>query len=341
MTTRISAAELTALSNAALTRHGLSEADAETTSRILVDADMMGLPTHGVVRLDPYTARLRNGAADPNARPALDQRAPSLALVDGKDATGPVVAQLALDAAFEMTAETGIAYVGCRTSNHCGALAPYGLQACEKGYVMMCGTGASPTMPPFGGTGAVIGNNPLCMAAPCPEAPHFLLDMAMSVVARGKIRKAIAEGTSIPEGWAVDKDGKPTTDPVAANEGFLIAVGGHKGSGLSMAVDILSDLICGATFLTGIASWTDDITAKQGLGHFFLLIDPARLIGREAYDARMGEFQSIIRGTPPADPARPVLMPGELEQTAMAAARRDGIEINDKLLAEVRTLAGA
>jgi LDH2 family malate/lactate/ureidoglycolate dehydrogenase len=332
---------LTALSNRALERAGLNPADAAITSDILIKADMIGIPTHGVVRLSSYTGRLRGGAVDAAAKPAVDMRAPSLAIVDGQNGLGPVVAMVALESAMQMAAETGIAYVGCRSSNHLGALVPYALKACEAGYLMMAGTGASTTMPPFGGAEARIGNNPLCIAAPCPTAPHFILDMAMSVAARGKIRAAHVEGRPIPEGWAVDALGQPTTDAGKALDGFLIAVGGHKGSGLSMAVDILSDVLSGARFLTGITSWSGNNTTSQDLGHFFLLIDPTRLIGTDRFNDAMNEFQGIVRSTPPADPAVPVMLPGEREQAMLQDSMIKGVPVSEKTLDEVRALAGA
>lgn len=340
MTTRIDKATLMALSNRALARAGLSPEHAETTSQVLVQGDMMGIPTHGVIRLTPYTERLKHGGVNPKAIPKIDQRAPSLCIVDGQNALGPVVANAALCQAIEMVKETGIAYVGCRSSNHLGAMVPYALQACQSGFVMLSGTSASTTMPPWGGAEARIGNNPMCFAAACPKEPHIILDMAMSVAARGKIRGAQAAGQAIPEGWAVDKTGKPTTDASEALEGFLVAVGGHKGSGLSMAIDVLSGVLSGAKFLTGITSWVGNNDTAQELGHFFILIDPARLIGKENYEAAMNEFCEIVHTTPAADPATPVILPGEREQTRIADALAHGIELNVKVLEDVRRLAG-
>lgn len=328
------------LSNQALQRAGLSAAHAQITSEVLVQGDMMGIPTHGVIRLTPYAERLKHGGVNARATPLVDQRAPSLCIVDGQNALGPVVANAALMQGMAMAAETGMAYVGCRSSNHFGAMVPYALQACDAGFVMLSGTGASTTIPPWGGAEARIGNNPMCFAAACPEAPHFILDMAMSVAARGKIRAAQAAGDAIPPGWAVDKSGKPTTDPTEALEGFLVAVGGHKGSGLSMAIDILSSVMSGAKFLTGVTSWVGNATTAQELGHFFILIDPTRLAGKEAYEGAMREFCEIVHSTPRADPNMPVILPGEREQACMANALVNGIELNATVLEEVRRLAG-
>ena len=340
-TTTIAVDSLMSLSNKVLVAAGLPPEDAAAAAPVLVEGDMMGIGTHGVGRLPGYCERIRIGGIAAKAEIAVDRRAVSLAIVDGGNALGPVVGARALEAALDIVSETGIAYVGCRNSNHFGALAPYALRACEAGFVSIMGTSASTTMPPWGGAEARIGNNPIGFAAPCRGEPHFILDMAMSVAARGKIRAAQAAGKPIPEGWAVDAQGQPTTDPSAALAGLLIPFGGHKGSGLSQAVDLLSGVLSGARFLTGVSSWVDKPEAPQGLGHFFLLIDPERLIGREAFQSAMDEFRTIIAGTPPADPAEPVLLPGQREQTLRARALREGISIDANLLDDLRRLAEA
>jgi ureidoglycolate dehydrogenase (NAD+) len=251
-TERIDVTSLTELATDAFRHAGVSAEDARISSRILVEADMMGLGTHGVVRIPSYLERMRLGGVDPQAVVRVDPRGSAMAIAEGNNGLGPVVGGRALAAGLDMVAANGIAYVGCRNSNHFGALAPYALQACEAGSVLIAGTNASTTMVPWGGKEARMGNNPLCIAAPCADGTHFILDMAMSVAARGKIRAAQAAGSSIPQGWAVNQSGLPTTDPAEALAGFLLPVGGYKGAGLSMAVDILSGVISGAGFLTGV-----------------------------------------------------------------------------------------
>lgn len=300
---------------------------------------MMGLSTHGSVRIPAYTDRLRRGGVDANAPISIVKNAPSLAVVDGNHGLGTVVGSKALEAAFEMVAETGLAYVGCRNSNHFGALAPYALQACTAGYVLLGGTNASTTMAPWGGKEAKMGNNPLCIAAPCADGMHFILDMAMSVAARGKIRVAHTAGSPIPEGWAVDSAGVPTTDPSAALKNFLLPVGGYKGSGLAMAVDILSGALTGARFLTDVSSWSENPDAPSGVGHFFLLLDPDRLIGSEAFAAAMDRFKRIVLTTPASNPTSPVVLPGQLEQERRRAAVENGIDLPGDHLASIRRLA--
>ena len=334
----VDADRLMTLATRAFVAVGVNEEHARLTSAILVEGDMMGLGTHGVLRIPSYTERLRNRGMNPEAVISVDRRAPSLALVNGDNGLGPAAGSIALNAALEMVTETGIAYIGCSASNHFGALAPYGLKACEAGYVMISGTNASTTMAPFGGKEARIGNNPFGVAAPIPGGMHFILDMAVSVAARGKIRMAAEEGTAIPESWAVDKNGLLTTDPTEALAGFLLPVGGHKGSGMSMAIDILSGVITGGKFLTGIRSWTADPDARSDIGHFFILIDPARLVGRDTFDAAMTEFGDIVQSTPAATPSAPVMLPGQREQERRAQAMEKGISIPEKLLAQIESL---
>ena len=337
----IDVASLTRLAVDAFRRAGLSAEHAAISADILVEADMMGLGTHGVVRVPAYANRLRSGGVDAAAVPAVERKAPGLALVDGRNGIGTVVGVRGLEAGLEMVGESGLAYVGCRSSNHFGALAPYALKACEAGYVFMGGTNASTTMIPWGGTQARMGNNPLCIAAPSADGMHFILDMAMSVAARGKIRAAQQAGSAIPDGWATDSAGVPTNDAGEALKGFLSPMGGHKGSGLALAVDILCGALTGGRFLTDIASWSDNPDAPSGLGHFFWLLDPDRLIGGEAFAAAMARFKKIVLDTPPAQPASPVLLPGQREQERRRAAAQHGIDLPGDLLQSIRRLAGA
>ena len=330
---------LTQLSADAFRNAGLSFGDAEFSARILVDADMMGLSTHGVVRIPVYADRMRRGGVDPNAVVSVDKRAPSLAIVHGNNGLGTVVGSRALEAALAMVAEIGIAYVGCRNSNHFGALAPYGLNACDAGFILIAGTNASTTMAPWGGKETRIGNNPLCIAAPCADGIHIILDMAMSVAARGKIRAAQKAGVPIPEGWATDGSGAPTTDASEALAGFLLPVGGHKGSGLSVAVDILSGVLTGASFLSDVSSWSENPDAPSGVGHFFLLIDPEKLLGPDAFAVAMDRFKSIVLSTPPASSTSPVVLPGQREQERRRAAKKDGVRVPGDLLASIKQLA--
>jgi len=334
----LAAADLSELAVGAFIRAGAADSDARETVDILVTGEMMGIPTHGMIRVPEYIHRIGLGGINVAPDIRVERRAAALAVIDADNALGPVAGMRGLAAALEMAQETGIAYAGVAESNHFGPLAPYALQACARGMAIIIGSNATTTMPPWGGAEARIGNNPLCIALPNPDGAHFILDMAMSVAARGKIRRALREGAAIPEGWAVTRDGRPTTDPAEALEGFLLPMGGHKGSGLSQAVDLLAGLLpCGA-FLTGISSWVENPGAPQRIGHFFIAIDAARLRG-PGYGQAVREFLQIVTSTPPADSGQPMLYPGQLEQQRLDAALCDGVSLPAALLAEIKELS--
>ncbi|PIW26807.1 MAG: hydroxyacid dehydrogenase, partial [Rhodospirillales bacterium CG15_BIG_FIL_POST_REV_8_21_14_020_66_15] len=264
-TETIAEAELSALAARAFETAGLPAADAAVTARHLILMDLMGVSTHGVHRIDQYIKRIRAGVVDARARVAVDDRAPSLAVVDGGNGQGQVAAQRALDLALEKAKETGISYVAVRRSGHFGGTASYGYLAARAGLILMTGTGASPALAPFGGRDLRVGNNPFGCAAPggiadAAEDPDpFILDMAQSVAARGKMRKLRDAGEPMPLGWALDKDGNPTTDPAAGLDGFIQFIGGHKGYGLALMVDILSGLLSGGEYLDQTRQmWDED-----------------------------------------------------------------------------------
>lgn len=335
---RVDVESLTRLAVEALRHAGVDSDDAQVCAGILVDADCMGIATHGVVRVPEYVHRLRISGVDAKANVTTDIRSPALAIVDGNNALGTVVGSRALETALDLVVAHGIAYVGCRNSNHFGALAPYALRACDAGHVLIAGTNASTTMAPWGGREARIGNNPLCVAAPCADGEHFILDMAMSVAARGKIRAALRRGDPIPDDWAVDASGRATTDAQSALDGLLRPLAGHKGSGLSMAVDLLSGVLSGAGFLTEVSSWSDNPGAPSRLGHFFIVIDPQRLLGGDAFARAMATFKRTIRDTPAADDSTPVVLPGELEQARRREALQNGVYVSADLIEKLTAL---
>ena len=170
-----------------------------------------------------------------------------------------------------------------------------------------------------------MGNSPIGFGVPHPGGDPFLLDMAMSVVARAKIRNALKRGESIPDTWATDSAGRPTGDPAAALDGFLQPIGGHKGYGLALMVDLFAGLLSNAAYLTHVKSWSQAPEQAQNLGHFFILIDTRRLGSSEWLEARMRDFAAILRASPPTDPALPVIVPGEIELAKMRRQQEDGV----------------
>lgn len=337
---RIDEAALLDLAARALCAVGIPRVDAETTARILVTGDLLGVHTHGVDRVSTYAERVRAGGVNPAPSLTAERVASALVKVDGDDALGPVVGMRALEEAMAVAGEFGCGVALARRSNHFGAVAPYSLIAAEKGFASVIGSNASTTIAPTGGREARLGNSPVAFCVPNPRGRPFLLDMALSVVARAKIREAARAGRAIPDTWATDKDGNPTTDPKAALDGVLLPAGAHKGYGLALAVDLFAGLLSDAAYLTHVRSWLDAPSEPSGLGHFFILLDTRRLGSTGWLARRMADFAAILHGTPAADPARPVRVPGEQELANLERQRRDGIEIGDAAIQRLRELAG-
>ncbi len=336
----IQESDLHALGKRAFQKLGMGDKESDDVVRILVLADLFGLSTHGLSRIESYGDRLKIGGI--NARPniRIEHLAPAMIGVDGDNGVGPLVGMRTLDVAIEAAAEFGIAIAFARGSNHFGPISPYSLIAAEKGFASIIGSNATTTIAPWGGSDARLGNSPLGFGVPNPGGAPFLLDMAMSVVARAKIRNAFKRGEKIPDTWGTDIKGNPTSDPKAALDGFLLPIGGHKGYGLALMVDLFAGLLSNAGYLTHIQSWQDAPGEPQNLGHFFILIDTKRLGSSEWLSARMIDFANILTDSPPADSSRPVIVPGMIELAKLEKQRKNGIEISSETLNLLRQYAG-
>ncbi len=338
--TLIAEHELQALGQRAFEALGLPPGDAGDVVQVLLLADLFGLSTHGLSRIESYGERLDMGGICKTPRIAIERAAPGLVKVDGGNGAGPLVGMHGLRAAMEVARECGIGAAFVRGSNHFGPVSPYSYLAAEQGFASMIGSNATTTIAPWGGTDARLGNSPLGFGVPGSQGAHFMLDMAMSVVARAKIRNALKAGQPIPDTWATDSTGRVTTDPKAALDGFLLPIGGHKGYGLALLVDLFAGLLSDAAYLTHVKSWVDAPDEPQNLGHFFVLIDTRRLGSTAWLAARMADFAAILHGSAPAQEERPVIVPGEIELRNMARQRAAGIELDNATLALLRQRAG-
>lgn len=332
-------AELISLGIKAFRGLGLTQRDAEQTTRILVLADLFGLSTHGLSRVESYGERLLVKGINPRPNITVERVAPALVKVDGDNGVGPLVGMRTLEAAMEVARECGVVVAFARGSNHFGPVSPYSLIAAEAGFASIIGSNATTTITPWGGSDARLGNSPVGFGVPNPGGVPFLLDMAISVAARAKIRNALKRGESIPDTWATDKHGRTTTDPAAALDGFLLPIGGHKGYGLALLVDLFAGLLSGAAYLTHVKSWVEAPDEPQNLGHFFILINTKFLGSTDWLTSRMNDFAAILHDSPPADPAKPVLVPGEIELGKMARQRKEGIAIAADVMALLQQYA--
>ncbi|MEQ9041958.1 MAG: Ldh family oxidoreductase [Silicimonas sp.] len=337
---RLSEAGARDLAERAFRRAGVGATPARDAAEILTLAQMMGIETHGLARVGDYVRRIRAGGIDPAAEPGISAPAPALRLIDARNGLGPAVMRRALDEALGAAREQGIGAAFVRNGSHLGALAPYLWIAAEAGFACIVTTSTAPMIAPAGGREARIGNTPLGLAIPNPGRTPVILDIALSVAARSRVRAARKAGTPIPADWATDADGLPTTDPAAAMQGLMRAIGGDKGANLALCLDLFAGLLSGAAILSEIPNAADTPGTPQNLGQMIVAIDAGRLMPAHALGARMEDARRIVAGTPAVDPAQPPRLPGARAIAALRAARRDGLELAPALLKDLRALAG-
>ncbi len=320
-----------AFAHALLAAHGLPAKDAARAAECLVLADLRGVQTHGLLRLPGYLDRIRRGLVDP--RPALEPArvTPVAASLDGRNGLGFVVGTRAMAEAVAMARASGIGVVSVRRSTHFGMAATYVLQALEAGMVSMVFTNASRAMPPWGGREPLLGTSPLAVGVPGGRLAPFVLDMSPSIAARGKIRIAEKRGAQIPLGWALDAEGRPTTDPTAALAGVVLPIGGPKGSGLAMMMDIFCGVLSGAAYAGDVGDQYRGFDRPQDVGHFFLAMRPDLFVPVDEVRARMDVLVQRIRDCPRAEGFDEILMPGEIEARTAAKREKSGIPYGAEL----------
>lgn len=325
--------------NELFSKTGMSAADARTCADSLVQTNLWGIDSHGALRVPIYIKRLLSGAM--NKAPQIEsvKDAGALEVLNGDDGCGYVVGREAMARAIEKAEKFGIAAVGAMRSNHFGAAALYTKMAAERGMIGIAMTNVVPNVVAPGGSKPIVGNNPLAVSVPTFGDFPFTLDISLSNVAGGKLLLASKKGEKIPFDWATDKEGRPTDDPDKGFAGFLLPVGGHKGYGLALAVDLLSGLLTGGAFLHGLKGmykYPDDPSLS---GHFFIAINPLALMEKEDFKARMADFYSQIKSSPMWDTSMEMLMPGELEYRTEKKRKAEGLALPPELVDELNKLA--
>jgi LDH2 family malate/lactate/ureidoglycolate dehydrogenase len=313
---------------------GVPANDAAIIADSLVQADLRGVDSHGVVRTDIYLRRLEAGMIKTDgAMPSSTDGA--ITLLDGNNHFGAVVGTKALNIALQSVSELGCSIVGVRGSNHFGTCAYYLLQAIKQDVIMIVLSNASQTMPPTGGIRPFIGTNPFAVGIPTGKSVPFILDMATSLVARGKIIVAAQRGESIPEGWAIDKYGNPTTDAEAALSGSVLPVGGPKGYAISLFIDILCGVLTGAGFGKYVNNMYENWSETQNVGHFFIAMDIRKFMPIELFKSRMDQYIAEIKAEPTAPGVKEILIPGEIEHRCTLDRMNNGIELPETVVREL------
>ncbi len=318
---------------------GMHRDNADYCAECLVQTNLWGIDSHGVLRVPIYMQRLKNKVITANPSVTKTNGKSAFEMLNGDDGMGFLVGRAAMERAVELAEQNGIGAVGVTRSNHFGATALYAKIAAEKGMIGIAMTNVIPNLVVPGGSNPITGNNPIAIGAPTSEPFPFLLDISLSAVAGGKLLLASKKKEKIPLGWATDRDGHPTDDPDKGFSGFLLPLGGHKGFGLSLVVDILCGVLTGGAFQHQIKSMYKHPDDPSLTGHFMIAIDPAVSIGLDALKSRMAEFYQTIKASPMWEDGKEMFLPGEIEYRKQQERQEHGIPIPPELYDELRHIA--
>lgn len=319
---------------------GMSEEDSVITTNNLVSADLRGVYSHGVMRVPIYAQRLQKKVTDPAGKPEIVRDIKATALVDGNNAMGQVAGKYAMDIAAQKAKQYGIGYVAVKGSNHYGASAYFAMMVLSENMIGMTGTiSGVNSMAPWGGTDGRLGNNPFSIAIPALTKDPIVLDMAHSVVARGKIVLASKTKQPIPEDWALAPDGRPTTDPVQAYHGTVQPIGGYKGYGMTLVTGLLSTMLSGAAFGKDVTDLYEDFRTPQDVGHYMQAINISAFTDPEIFKARVDQAINYMHNSPKAKGVKEILVPGELEARKERKQLKEGIEYPVSVVDELKILS--
>lgn len=325
--------ELESLVAAALKRAGANDTMARATARALVLAESQGLGSHGLSRVAQYAAHLRNGRVNGAAEPRVARAKGGAVLVDAQEGLAFAACELAVREAVERAREFGVSFAGVTNSHHCGVVVDHLRAAAEAGMVGLGFANSPAAMPAAGGRHPVFGTNPVAAVFPRRQGDPLMIDLSLSEVARGKLMVAAKEGRPIPEGWALDKDGRPTTDPKAGMEGSMLPIGAvssPKGAMLALMVELLVTALIGANFGFEASSFFVDEGNRPRIGQAFIVVDPGALAGRDAY---LDRVEVLVAEMLQDDGVR---LPGARREALRRKAQSDGLAVADAMLASLR-----
>ncbi|MGR3640304.1 Ldh family oxidoreductase [Alterinioella nitratireducens] len=335
----VDAAQLTAFAARLFEAEGLSGKHASMAAEALVAADKRGVKTHGVVRIPLYARRLRSGLL--NAAPSLriDRPMPASRVVHADNAVGMVAAHVAIDECMDAAETLGIGAAAVRHANHFGAASVHTIRTARRGMIGIAMSPGSRTLAPHGSAAPLLGTNPFAISAPAGRYAPWSLDMAASVAARGHVRLAARDGRTIPEGWALDAEGRPTTDAAAALKGVMLPFGGAKGSGMSMMVEVMAGVLSGSAATGDVRDWVADFGGTADVGHFFLVMKVEAFMPLAEYGTRMETMITRLKALPPAEGFAEVLYPGERAARVEEEADTKGVPLSAETARDLRAHA--
>ena len=322
--------------NKIFVNHGVTKKHASICSEAIINAELVGAPSHGLSRLKMYCDRIKSKLINPKPKIKIKKISQSIAHIDANNSIGFVAADLAIKTAIKNAKKTGISLVGVKNSGHYGLSGYYAEQAVKHNLIAFCFTNAPPAIAPHGSKKSLFGTNPICFATPTSSKVPFILDTSVSVINRGKIRVAARTGKKIPQGVALDKFGKPTTDAKKALSGVQLPIAGFKGSGLAWMVDILSGVLTGGNHGGKVRDPFDDFSGPQNIGHLFLVIKPNLFVGN--YSQRIKENIKRIKKLPKLKGVKKIYYPGENKYSRYISNLKKNILIPKNILEDLEKL---
>jgi LDH2 family malate/lactate/ureidoglycolate dehydrogenase len=334
---RYSPQDLLQFGSRVLERLNVPPEDAREVAGCLVKAELRGVDSHGMVRLPVYARRIQANVVEAKPEIRVRDSGTTAALLDGGNGLGPVVGYRAMNTAVDLAQRHGTGFVGVCHSNHFGAAAYYVEKAVAQGCIGLAISNAPPNMAPFGGRKRFLGTNPIAIGIPAGAEQPLIFDASTSVVARGKIIVAAHKKQPIPEGWAIDPEGQPTTDADQALAGAVLPFGGPKGSAISFLVDILCGVLTGAAFAVHLNT-LENLSAVQNVGHVFAAVRIDLFLSAEEFRQRMDAILGLLKASPAAPGAERVLLPGEIELRNEARHQELGIPLADEISKQLSDL---
>jgi LDH2 family malate/lactate/ureidoglycolate dehydrogenase len=331
--------ELKAMILALAAAAGIPEEDGAILTESILQADMRGIHSHGVLRLPLYLKRVCTGAVNAKPQCRILQETMATALLDGDHGLGQISGHRAMHLAMEKAEGCGIGAVAVRRGHHFGAAAYYAMMAEQRDMIGIALTNTPPLMAAWGGKTRMVGNNPFAVYVPAGEELPILLDMALSQVAQGKISLAAAKGERIPQDWSTDAQGNPTTDPLAALHGILLPSGGHKGFGLAVVIDLLTGVLSGAQYGAHVRTMSGYPDEHQDSGQLYIAIRIEAFRSPEAFKKDVDAYIREMKSAPKAEWAEAIYLPGEQSFLRYRKNIQEGIELPDGVIQDLRDAA--
>ena len=318
-------------------KFGLSKDHASISANALINAELVGAYGHGLSRLKMYCDRISKKVINPRAKIKIKKISQSIAYLNGNNSIGFVAADIAIKTAISNAKKTGIGLVAVKNSGHYGLSGYYAEQAVKKGLMVMVFTNAPPAVAPHGALKSLFGTNPICFGTPTGSKIPFILDTSISMINRGKIRVAAREGKKIPEGVALDKYGKPTTDPKKALEGVQLPIASFRGSGLAWMVDILSGVFTGGNHAGRVKDPFTDFSGPQNIGHLFFVMKPNLFVGN-SFNKRIKDNIRTIKKLPKIKGVKEILYPGQSKFLRFKNNHKKDIKVTKSILEDLKIL---